>query len=134
MKNRKWGLLTLGLAVFIAVVSFPLWYNARRSVPTPVLSLDTPVIQSMAEKKCVEPKMSMRANHMKILNAWRDEVVREAKREYTATDGRRYEKSLTRTCLACHSNKKQFCDRCHSYVSAKPACFDCHISPEEVNP
>ena len=41
----------------------------------------------------------MRANHMKMLGAWRDGVVREGKRLYTAKDGRTFEKSLTGTCI-----------------------------------
>ncbi|HCX02472.1 MAG TPA: cytochrome C, partial [Syntrophaceae bacterium] len=47
-------------------------------------------------------------------------------------NGRTFEKSLTGTCLQCHSNKEQFCDRCHNYVGAKPSCFNCHIIPGEV--
>jgi len=132
MKNKKWGFILFGLVIFLVLVTFPLWYGAIKSAPAPVLSLDTPVINKLENKKCVEDKAFMRANHMKMLNAWRDEVVREGRREYTAKDGRKFEKSLTGTCLACHSNKEQFCDRCHNYVSAKPSCFNCHIIPEEV--
>ncbi|MBE0429326.1 MAG: hypothetical protein IBX61_05585 [Thermoleophilia bacterium] len=29
----------------------------------------------------------------------------------------------TNQCLACHSNKEEFCDRCHGYVGANPT-FD----------
>ena len=25
--------------------------------------------------------------------------------------------SLSNTCLDCHSNKAEFCDRCHNYAS-----------------
>ncbi|HBB17924.1 MAG TPA: hypothetical protein DCZ97_13330 [Syntrophus sp. (in: bacteria)] len=74
----------------------------------------------------------MRASHMKLLAAWRDDVVREGKRTYTAADGRIHQISLTGTCLNCHSNKDKFCDRCHDYSGAKPACWSCHIIPEEV--
>jgi hypothetical protein len=97
-----------------------------------VLSLDTPVINALQNKKCVEDKAFMRANHMKLLNVWRDEAVREGKRVYTAKDGRTFEKSLTGSCIRCHSSKEQFCDRCHNYVGANPSCFDCHIVPTEV--
>lgn len=132
MKNRKWGLILLGLAIFIIAVTFPFWYGAMKSTTAPVLSLDTPVINALQNKKCVEDTAFMRANHMKMLNAWRDEVVRENRREYAAGDGRKFEKSLTGTCLSCHSNKSSFCDRCHNYVGAKPSCYSCHIIPEEV--
>jgi hypothetical protein len=69
---------------------------------------------------------------MKLLTAWRDSVVRERNRSYRATDGKVYNASLTGTCLECHSNKGQFCDRCHDYAGSKPACWNCHIIPEEV--
>lgn len=131
MKNNKWGLILLGLAIFVIGVTFPFWYGKGKTAP-PVLSLETPEINGLADKKCIEDKDFMRANHIKLLNAWRDEAVREGKRVYTAKDGRTFEKSLTGTCIRCHSNKEQFCDRCHNYVGAKPSCFDCHIVPAEV--
>ena len=34
--------------------------------------------------------------------------------------------SLTRGCLDCHSNKAEFCDRCHASAGVTPKCFDCH--------
>lgn len=132
MKNKKWGLTLFGLVIFVVLVTFPLWYGAGKFSPAPALSLETPVINKLENKKCVEDKAFMRADHMKMLNAWRDEVVREGQREYTAKDGRKFEKSLTGTCLQCHSNKEQFCDRCHNYVGAKPTCYNCHVIPEEV--
>ncbi len=132
MKNKKWGLIILGLGIFVVGVTFPIWYGTIKSTPAPVLSLDTPVINSMQNKKCVEDTAFMRANHMKMLNDWRDESVREGRRTYTAKDGQTFEKSLTGTCIQCHTNKEQFCDRCHNYVGAKPTCFSCHIVPREV--
>ena len=132
MKNKKWGLIILGLAIFAVGVTFPFWYGAVKSSPAPVLSLDTPVIARMEQKRCVEDKAFMRSDHMKMLHAWRDEAVRDGDRHYTAKDGRRFEKSLTGTCLSCHSNKEQFCDRCHDYVGAEPTCYSCHVIPAEV--
>lgn len=132
MKQHKWRFILPGLVIFVAGVTFPLWYGAVNLTPAPVLSLDTPVINQLQNKECVEDKAFMSADHMRMLHAWRDEVVREGKREYTAKDGRKFEKSLTGTCLSCHSNKEQFCDRCHNYAGAKPTCYDCHIIPEEV--
>jgi cytochrome c len=132
MKNKKWGLIILGLGIFVVGVTFPFWYGTTKSTPAPELSLDTPVINSMQNKKCVEDKSYMRANHMKMLAAWRDEAVRNGNRLYAAKDGRTFEKSLTGTCIQCHANKEQFCDRCHNYVGAKPTCFSCHIVPGEV--
>ncbi len=132
MKNKKWSLIIIGLMIFVIVVTFPFWYGKGKFTPTPVLSLDTPVIALMQNKKCVEDKAFMRTDHMKMLKAWRDEAVREGRREYLSKDGRNFDKSLTATCLNCHSNKEQFCDRCHNYVGAKPSCFSCHVVPDEV--
>jgi hypothetical protein len=118
--------------VFLIVASVPFWYGRGKAVSPPDLKLDTPAIERLKEKLCVEPAPYMRANHMKLLSAWRESVVREGNRSYKATDGKVYKISLTGTCLECHSNKDQFCDRCHDYAGAKPACWNCHIIPEEV--
>ena len=75
----------------------------------------------------------MRNSHMDLLNTWRNSVVRENSRDYEATDGKVYRMSLTGTCLGCHTNKKEFCDRCHDYVSVAPDCWNCHVVPEEAN-
>jgi hypothetical protein len=133
MKQYKWGIIALGVLVFIIGITFPFWYGRGKPATAPVLSLDTPAIAQLKEKRCVEDTSFMRANHMKMLKSWRDEVVRDGHRFYKAKDGRTYEKSLSATCIQCHSDKKQFCDRCHNYVNAKPSCFDCHVVPGEVN-
>ena len=126
----KWE--SLGLVIFVVGITFPFWYGKGRSMPPPVLNLDTPVINAMTVKRCVEDTAFMRANHMKLLNAWRDEAVREGVRLYKAKNGQTFEKSLTGTCIQCHSKKEQFCDRCHNYVGAKPSCYNCHVIPGEV--
>jgi hypothetical protein len=74
----------------------------------------------------------MRADHMQLLDLWRHSVVREGKRIYVNPDGKEYNMSLSNTCLDCHSNKAEFCDRCHNYASVRPYCWDCHIeNPKE---
>jgi len=132
MKNNKWGIIVLGIVIFIIVVTFPFWYGKGKTSPPPTLSLDAPAIAQLKDKRCVEDKAFMRENHMKLLDTWRNEAVREGKRLYTAKGGRTYEKSLSGTCLKCHTNKEQFCDRCHNYLGARPKCFDCHSIPGEV--
>ena len=132
MKLYNRGIILAGIVIFLIAASFPFWYGKGRAVPPPDLKLDTPAIERLQEKLCMEPAPFMRANHMRLLNDWRDSVVREGKRTYTAADGKIYEISLTGTCLKCHSNKDQFCDRCHDYAGAKPACWNCHIIPGEV--
>jgi len=117
-----------GLVVFVALAAAPLWYNALsdRSMEAPELKLPADFQQ------CVEATEYMRANHMDLLNTWRDEVVREGQRVYVATDGERYVMSLTNTCLECHSNKTEFCDACHDYLAVDPYCWDCHVESKEV--
>ena len=132
MKLYDGGKIIAGIVVFLIVASVPFWYGRGKAVSPPDLKLDTPAIERLKEKLCVETAPYMRANHMKLLAAWRESVVREGNRSYTATDGKVYEISLTGTCLKCHSNKEQFCDRCHDYAGAKPTCWNCHIIPEEV--
>jgi len=33
--------------------------------------------------------------------------------------------------MKCHSNKKEFCDKCHNYMAVVPYCWSCHIAPKE---
>ena len=118
------GKIVTGLVIFIAIVTFPFWYNMGKAaaVPEPVLTE-----KAKAAKTCVRSTEYMRAEHMQVLDLWRDTVVRDAKRMYVNEDGKAFNMSLSNTCLDCHSNKAEFCDRCHDYVSAKPYCWDCHI-------
>ena len=83
------------------------------------------------EKRCVEPVDFMRKHHVDLLERWRESVVREGHLKYVASDGREYTMSLTTTCIGCHSNKANFCDRCHDYVPVKPRCWTCHTFPEK---
>jgi len=133
MKLYNGGIIITGIVIFALLITFPFWWGKGEKNPAPVLSVDTPAINQLPDKRCLEDASFMRKNHMKLLNTWREGAVREGQRLYTATDGRSFEVSLTGTCLHCHSNKDQFCDRCHNYMGAKPNCFSCHIIPGEVN-
>jgi hypothetical protein len=120
--------IVAGLVVFVGLFTFPLWH-ARGSKPSPT----APDIKLPAqEKQCVAPTGYMRDSHMQLLVAWREEVVRHNQRQFTAFNGKVYDKSLTRTCLAqCHANKAEFCDRCHTYAGVSgPYCWDCHVQPQ----
>jgi hypothetical protein len=126
-----------GLLVFFVVASFALWPNLGKTVPAPQPKLDTPVIQKLAEadRKCILPLSEMRAQHMQMLIDWRENVVRFKERgvtsprgrDFTAPDGKVYLASLTKTCLNCHSNKAEFCDKCHNYAAVAPNCWGCHL-------
>jgi hypothetical protein len=124
--------IIIGLIVFVGIATFPFLYDVgKASIPPPDPKIDTPEIQKMAVKKCVESKSFMRAEHMVMINNWRDAVVRDGNRLYTSNDGQQYTMSLQNTCMKCHSNKTKFCDECHNYVGVKPYCWDCHIAPKE---
>ncbi|MBI5100227.1 MAG: sulfate reduction electron transfer complex DsrMKJOP subunit DsrJ [Nitrospirae bacterium] len=125
------GKIIAGLIVFVAFFAFPFYYNLGRANARPEPKLNTPVIMGLAEKKCVESRDFMRAEHMQLLNDWRDSVVRDNNRIYSNAEGKKFNISLQNTCMDCHSNKKEFCDRCHNYMAVKPYCFSCHIEPKE---
>jgi hypothetical protein len=122
-------MIFIGLASFVILATSPLWLNAGRVVPPPEPKLDTPAIQQLAakDKHCVLPTNEMRAYHMQLLISWRDQVVRTGNRIWVSPSGQKYEPSLSNTCLGCHSNKKDFCDKCHNYASVAPNCWGCHL-------
>ena len=117
------GKIITGLIIFVALVSFPILYTGAMGKAG-----DKPEPKAPEnETKCVESKEFMQAWHMDMLNEWRDEVVREGNRIYTAQDGEKHEMSLTNNCLKCHNDREKFCDECHNYVGVSPYCWDCHI-------
>jgi hypothetical protein len=139
MKIYNGGPIFLGILVFLAIALFPFYNNFGKTNKKPEPKTDTPEILKYQEehngkKECVETKEFMRAEHMVLVNNWRDSVVRMDNREYkssTIPNREPADMSLQNGCLRCHSNKKHFCDECHNYMAVKPFCFDCHIQPEE---
>ncbi len=121
------GKIIAGLIIFIVLVTFPFLYNIGKVSAKPEPKIDTPVIEQLKEKECIESKDFMKANHMQLLDKWRDMAVRDGERVYVNSKGKKYEISLQNTCLKCHSNKKEFCDKCHNYMSVKTYCWDCHL-------
>jgi hypothetical protein len=115
------GKIILGLGVFAAAVTAPVWYGLAHGKGNP------PELQHSAEgKDCIEPTAFMRARHMELLDSWRDAVVRRGEHVYVATDGKHHDMSLTGTCLRCHSEPSKFCVRCHDYAGVEVFCWDCH--------
>jgi hypothetical protein len=129
--NDRWKIIA-GLLAVLILAAFPVWYGWGQKTSAPDLRLDTPEIEKLKDKRCVESTAVMREKHMKLLKEWREAVVRDGNRIYTSGDGRTFEMSLSGNCLACHSNKAQFCDRCHDYAGVKPNCWSCHIIPGDV--
>lgn len=118
------------IVIFLIIMIIPFAVNIGNASPAPEPSLDTPAINAMSEKVCIEDTDFMRSHHMQMLVEWRDETVRDGARQYVSTSGQVYEKSLDDTCLVCHSNPEQFCDTCHTYANVEINCWDCH---EKVN-
>ena len=88
------GKILFGLAVFVILVTYPFWSRlAAAGEPEggrPELELPA------NETDCIEETSFMTANHMDLLNQWRDGLVRDGNPEYTAADGKTYLKSLTK--------------------------------------
>jgi len=119
------GKIIVGLAVFVVLFTFPFWFNIGSA------AYKEPELQKPKQgKECVLPTQEMRAEHMQLLNEWRDEVVRDKEHYYHSPNGKVYWKSLTKTCMKCHTDKEKFCDKCHNSLDVSPYCWDCHVVPE----
>jgi hypothetical protein len=123
MRDRP---LILGaLALLLALLTWPAW-RGLASGPTAPPALARPI----GATRCVAPTEFMRASHMKLLEQWRDRVVRDGVRTYRDGDGQLVTMSLSGTCLrTCHTDKTKFCDRCHTYAGVAPTCWNCHVAP-----
>lgn len=129
--TNKW--IVTGLVVFVMAVLSPFWFNmvtTTQAAPEPEL-----LGRAKEARKCVLDKYDMRANHMSLLDEWRDAVVRDADRIYVAANGKSFHMSLStgeNSCLGCHEDKAKFCDSCHTYTSVEPYCWECHTNPKEI--
>lgn len=125
MKLYNGGSILAGLIVFLGLVTIPLWFNVgAKAYSQPQVKLPA------KEKECIESKEFMRKEHMQLLNDWRDWALREGKRTYVNSKGKEYTISLQNTCMKCHDNKAEFCDKCHNDQAVVPYCWDCHTQPE----
>lgn len=122
------GKILTGLAVFVVFMTYPFWNNIGSAAYV------RPELEKAKQgTQCIESVEFMRAEHMAMLNDWRDEVVRDGSHEYQSTlNNQIFQKSLTKTCMACHENKDKFCDKCHDTVAVDPYCWDCHVEPKGV--
>jgi hypothetical protein len=128
MKLYNGRIILPALGVFLVMMTYPLW----RGMAARDAGFQSP--PNPKGERCIEPKSYMRAQHPRLLARWRDEVVRENNRIYTARDGRTWEKGL-KTCVGCHGHTDALgksttaaaaCNDCHSYVNVKPDCWNCH--------
>ena len=120
------GKILLGLAIFVILITFPLWSRVAAGDALPGRAeLEYPTDSEV----CVEDTEYMRASHMDLLNQWRDDLVRDGNTEYLSSSGETYYKSLTKTCMSCHEDRDAFCTRCHDYADVQPTCWECHTTP-----
>ena len=127
---RDNGKIYLGLIIFLILITFPIWYNLATGTAGYAPELE----KAVKGEDCVRDSAYMSANHMDLLNEWRDQVVREGERFELLSNGTTVERSLSNTCLDCHANKDKFCDRCHGFLGVDPYCWDCHVIPGDHTP
>jgi len=117
--------IIIGLVIFIGMLTAPFAVGTMTKVyKQPELKMP------VGEKECIESKEFMHEQHMQLLNDWRDWALRDGKRIYTNHAGKEFVISLQNTCMKCHNNKADFCDKCHTDAGVSPYCWDCHIQPE----
>jgi hypothetical protein len=121
----------IGAAIFLGIALFPVWHNLASGKADGAPEIIVKTGNMPGKDKCVMAAEYMSTSHMFILRDWRETVVRTGDRKFTAFDGRQFQRSLTDTCLDCHSNKSSFCDRCHDYAAVQPDCWNCHVVPRE---
>ena len=127
MRDRR--RILVGLALFVILVTLPFWSRLAASGEALVGRDQLVYPDSARATACIEATPWMTANHMDLLNQWRDAVVRDGDFEYTSSaTGEVYLRSLTKTCLDCHDNREEFCTRCHDYANVAPTCWDCHLT------
>lgn len=123
MYNAK--VVTIGIIILLLVFSSPFWASW--------IGMDyksSGVVLPQGELSCIESTEFMRANHMRLLDEWRDQALRKEDRCYVSDlDGKRWEISLQNTCMKCHANYESFCQRCHVANSVHPYCWTCHVTP-----
>ena len=84
MNDKKW-IISRYLIVFIVVGILPLLVQPGKGRAGARSSSYTD--KAKAAKECVRSKEYMRAEHMQLLDLWREQVVRAAKREYVNPEG-----------------------------------------------
>lgn len=114
----------IGLIILFAVAAAPLWLGITGKGFEDIR-------KELAKPKgdhCIEDVKWMRANHMELLNKFREMAIREGIRYYESqTYGVLYNASLNE-CFKCHEYK-DFCERCHKYCGVTVYCWTCHTPP-----
>jgi len=123
MDDMEKKIIIGGLLIFLITALFPfIWSNLGEN------PLPSAMVENSSEEPCVLPSTFMRSSHMQLLDEWRDDVVRRGNSQFVSTDGRVFEKSLSKTCMECHS--MQQCENCHQSLNVHTYCWDCHVLPD----
>ena len=123
------GRIVGGIAVSFVLAAVPIWVG---SVPA---ATKTEAIAPRKGSRCIEPGPRMRREHPRLLATWRQLAVRGGVRQYQTQDGLHVPISLVGSCLGCHGNATEFCDRCHATVAVSLNCWGCHpTSTRESSP
>ena len=117
LNNKIIVLVVLGLIILLPLVySVVLWaFPSQMQCSQPFLE------KPKGHKKCIKDTEYMRSNHMTLLKNIRNQVMRQ---------GEKGQMGL-KDCRQCHTNREQFCDKCHNAVNLKPDCFNCHFFEPE---
>jgi len=115
-----------GIIAFLVICTSPFWAGMSAS------KYEKPaIVLPQNEKQCIEDVKFMRAEHMQLLNEWRDQALRGDKRVYVSSTGKKWDISLQNTCMKCHNSYEEFCDKCHKTNNVDPYCWTCHVLPKE---
>ena len=114
MYNAK--AVILGILVFAVLFSTPFWANfgGTKDYKRPAIVLP------QNEKECVEPVEFMRAEHMYLLNEWRDQALRYENRTYVSSTGKKWTISLQNTSLNTNSKNEENCNNSHETNNHHP--------------
>lgn len=105
------GMLVLGVPLVLSLLGFASERTAEPFLATP-----------SAGTACVRDVTTMRYHHMTYLKDLRDQVVREGARH---SDPSIQSRGIG-SCRGCHTDRSQFCDKCHSRAGVSLDCFGCH--------
>ncbi|MFC2018109.1 hypothetical protein ACFLTQ_02270 [Chloroflexota bacterium] len=129
--------IIIGIIIFIALLSIPIWVtqasgNAEYTIDSdPEFQLPDPAVveqvSGSADYVCMEPTDYMRLNHKKLLYEYRADAVRTDSEDDpgdVTVYGQPF--SVNGTCFACHTDRTVFCDKCHDYTATQMGCWECH--------
>jgi len=123
-----------GIIILVVLLCTPIlmnFANLKALPPSEPFIREAGQDKAATSEKCVAPVEYMRGYHMKLLDKWRTEKIREMKVYYMSPDGKIYVMSLQRTCLKCHKDYQKFCYKCHQFTGVNIDCFNCHIAGKE---